>query len=106
LTSAIFPARPGLTDRQLSLDELATRALMSRRSFVRHFKAAAGATPHAWLLNQRLSRAEELLETTRMPIERIADQVGYRSAAVFREQFTARRGVPPRDYRRTFSQTA
>jgi transcriptional regulator GlxA family with amidase domain len=78
---------------------------MSRRSFVRHFKAATGTTPHAWLLSQRLSRAEELLETTGLPIEQIAERVGYRSAAVFREQFAARRGLAPRDYRRTFSHT-
>jgi transcriptional regulator GlxA family with amidase domain len=32
--------------------------------------------------------------------------VGYRSAAVFREQFSARRGVAPRDYRRAFSHSA
>src|SRR6185437_16270312 len=89
-------------DRPLSVDELAARALMSRRSFVRHFKAATGATPHAWLLGQRMSRAEELLETTDRPVEQIAGQVGFRSAAVFREQFAARRGVAPRDYRRTF----
>ena len=90
-------------DRQLPLDELAARALMSRRSFVRHFKAATGAAPHAWLLSQRLSLAEELLETTSLPVEQIAERVGYRSAAVFREQFAARRGLAPRDYRRTFS---
>ena len=84
-------------DRQLSLDELAARALMSRRSFVRHFKAATGAAPHAWLLTQRLSLAEELLETTSLPVEQIAERVGYRSAAVFREQFAARRGLAPRD---------
>jgi len=89
-------------DRRLSLDELAARALMSRRSFARHFKAATGATPHAWLLSQRLSRAEELLETTTLSIEQIAGRVGYRNAAGFRDQFTARRGVPPRDYRQTF----
>jgi transcriptional regulator GlxA family with amidase domain len=89
-------------DRPLSVEELAARALMSRRSFVRHFKAATGATPHAWLLTQRLSRAEELLETTTLTVEQIAGQVGFRSAAVFREQFAARRGVAPRDYRRTF----
>jgi transcriptional regulator GlxA family with amidase domain len=105
LAAVIAWARANL-DRQLSLDELAARALMSRRSFARHFKAATGATPHAWLLSQRLIRAEELLETTTLPIEQIAGQVGYRSAAVFREQFTARRGIPPRDYRRTFHQTA
>jgi transcriptional regulator GlxA family with amidase domain len=46
--------------------------------------------------------AEELLETTTLPVEQIAGQVGFRSAAVFREQFAARRGVAPRDYRRTF----
>jgi transcriptional regulator GlxA family with amidase domain len=103
LAGVIEWARANL-DRPLSLDELATRALMSRRSFVRHFKAATGATPHAWLLSQRLSHAEELLETTSLPIEQIAERVGYRSAAVFREQFAARRGVAPRAWRRTFSQ--
>jgi transcriptional regulator GlxA family with amidase domain len=75
---------------------------MSKRSFVRHFKAATGASPHAWLLAQRFTLAEELLETTDLPIERIAGRIGYLSAAVFREQFTLRRGVAPRDYRRTF----
>jgi transcriptional regulator GlxA family with amidase domain len=102
LAGVIAWARANL-DRPLSLDELAARALMSRRSFVRHFKAATGATPHAWLLSQRLNRAEELLETTGMPIEQVAGRVGYRSAAVFREQFAARRGVAPSAWRRTFS---
>jgi transcriptional regulator GlxA family with amidase domain len=102
LADVIAWARANL-DRQLSLDELAARALMSRRSFVRHFKAATGTTPHAWLLSQRLSQAEELLEATTLSVEQIAERVGYRSAAVFREQFAARRGLAPRDYRRTFS---
>jgi len=105
LADVLAWARANL-DQQISLDELAARALMSRRSFARHFKAATGATPHAWLLSQRLSRAEELLETTMLPIEQIAGQVGYRSAAVFRERFTIRRGIPPRDYRQTFRRTA
>jgi transcriptional regulator GlxA family with amidase domain len=104
LAGVIAWARANL-DRQLSLDELAARALMSRRSLVRHFKAATGTTPHAWLLSQRLSQAEELLEATSLPIEEIAERVGYRSAAVFREQFAARRGLAPRDYRRTFSRS-
>jgi transcriptional regulator GlxA family with amidase domain len=90
-------------DRPLPVDALAARALMSRRSFIRHFKAATGATPHAWLLAQRLNLAEELLETTALPIEQIAQRVGYRNAAVLREQFSLRRGVAPRDYRRTFT---
>jgi transcriptional regulator GlxA family with amidase domain len=104
LAGVIAWARANL-DRPLPLDTLAARALMSRRSFVRHFKAATGATPHAWLLSQRLSLAQELLETTSLPIEQVAERVGYRNAAVFREQFAARQGLAPRDYRRTFSHT-
>ncbi|MEE1752929.1 GlxA family transcriptional regulator [Streptomyces sp. SP18CS02] len=89
--------------RPLPVAELARRALMSRRSFARRFAAATGTTPHAWILGLRLGRAEELLETTDLPIEEIARLVGYGSAAVLREQFVRRRGVPPRTYRRTFT---
>ena len=102
LTDVIAWARANL-DHPLPVETLAARALMSRRSFVRHFKAATGTTPHAWVLSQRLNRAEELLETTDLGIEQVAERVGYHSAAVFREQFTLRRGIAPRDYRRTFS---
>ncbi|MFK0234956.1 helix-turn-helix domain-containing protein [Streptomyces vinaceus] len=49
---------------------------MSKRSFARRFTAATGTTPHAWLRSLRLSRAEELLETTGLPVEEIARQVG------------------------------
>ena len=88
--------------RPLPVDVLAARALMSRRSFIRHFRAATGTTPHAWLVARRLNLAEELLETTELSVQQVAERVGYSSAAVLREQFTRRRGVPPRRYRRTF----
>lgn len=104
LADVIAWARGNL-DRRLPVDELAARALMSRRSFARRFKAATGATPHAWLRAQRLDLAEELLETTDLPVREVARRVGYRDAAVLREQFALRRGVPPRTYRRTFSRS-
>ncbi|MFI9244896.1 GlxA family transcriptional regulator [Streptomyces sp. NPDC053086] len=89
----------------LPVTELARRAMMSKRSFARRFTAATGTTPHAWLRSLRLSRAEELLETTDLPVEEIAHRVGYASAAVLREQFVRRRGIPPRSYRRAFIST-
>jgi len=104
LADVIGWAREHLHDK-LTIEMLAARALMSRRSFIRHFKAATGATPHAWLRTQRLNLAEELLEVTGLTMEQIADRTGYRSAAALREQFTQRRGVPPRDYRRAFART-
>ncbi|MER5930331.1 helix-turn-helix domain-containing protein [Streptomyces sp. NPDC002054] len=90
-------------DHRITVAGLAERALLSPRTFARRFKAATGATPHAWLTAQRLALAEELLETTGLPIEEIARRVGYGSAAVFREQFALRRGVAPRTYRRAFT---
>jgi len=102
LSEVLAWARANL-ERKMSIDELAARALMSRRSFARRFKATTGATPHAWLVAQRLDRAEELLETTDLPVEEIARRAGYGSAAVLREQFILRRGVTPRSYRHTFT---
>ncbi|SOC49209.1 transcriptional regulator, AraC family with amidase-like domain [Blastococcus aggregatus] len=86
----------------LSVDILARRALMSPRTFARRFKATTGTTPHAWLLGQRLSAAETLLEETDAPVEEIARLVGFGTAAGLREQFARRRGVSPRAYRQTF----
>ncbi|MCZ2859315.1 helix-turn-helix domain-containing protein [Blastococcus sp. VKM Ac-2987] len=86
----------------ISVDDLARRALMSSRSFARRFKATTGTTPHAWLLGQRLAAAEELLENSDASIEEIARLVGFGAAAGLREQFGRRRGVSPRAYRQTF----
>ncbi|GGT12531.1 GlxA family transcriptional regulator [Streptomyces purpureus] len=104
-SSVILWARENL-HQSIKIDELASRALMSPRTFARRFQEAMGASPHAWLVNLRLSRAEELLETTDLPVEEVARQVGYTSAAALRHQFMQRRGVPPRSYRRAFSRRA
>ncbi|MFD5765060.1 GlxA family transcriptional regulator [Streptomyces sp. NPDC127049] len=102
LAEVLAWARANLHE-SLTVTELARRAMMSRRTFARRFTSATGTTPHAWLRGLRLSGAEELLETTDLPVEEIARRVGYGSAAVLREQFVRRRGVPPRTYRRTFT---
>jgi transcriptional regulator GlxA family with amidase domain len=104
MAAVIDWAREHLADNP-TVDQLADRAAMSHRSFARHFKAATGAPPHTWLRAQRLTKAEELLENTDLPIERIAHHVGYASATVLREQFIRHRGIAPRDYRRTFNHT-
>ncbi|RSS62720.1 GlxA family transcriptional regulator [Streptomyces sp. WAC06614] len=102
LAAVLAWAREHLAE-PLPVAELARRALMSRRSFARRFAAATGTTPHAWLTGLRVSRAEELLETTNLPVDEVARLVGFGSASVLRAQFVRRRGVPPRSYRRTFT---
>ncbi|RDZ29420.1 helix-turn-helix domain-containing protein [Lysobacter silvisoli] len=89
-------------DRPHSLDALAERALMSRRSFTRRFRQTTGTTVAQWLLNQRLARAQRLLETTDRPIEAIAADTGFGSAVSLRQRFAAQLKTSPTAYRREF----
>ena len=89
-------------ERPISVDELAGRALMSPRSFARHFRAATGTTPHAWLLAQRLQRAQHLLETTDLGVDEVADRCGFGAGTTLRGHFARRFGTSPQAYRRTF----
>jgi transcriptional regulator GlxA family with amidase domain len=89
-------------ETDLSVDELAARALMSPRSFARHFRSATGSTPHAWLLSQRMGCAEHLLESTELSVDEVARRSGLGSAATLRHHFARRLGTSPQAYRRTF----
>jgi len=89
-------------DRQLSVEQLARHATMSPRTFARRFRDVTGTTPHQWLLRQRVLHAQRLLESTDEPVERVAHQCGFSSAAVLREHFTRVTGTNPLTYRRTF----
>jgi transcriptional regulator GlxA family with amidase domain len=90
-------------DEPLTVPALAARAHMSARTFARRFKETTGATPHRWLLDQRLQHAEHLLETTDLPVDAVAGRVGFGSGDTLRHHFAARRGVSPHTYRRTFA---
>ncbi|WP_459649825.1 GlxA family transcriptional regulator [Kitasatospora sp. Ki12] len=89
-------------ERPITTSELAHRARMSPRTFFRRLQAATGTTPLQWLLNQRLARAQSLLEATDLPVEQIGERSGLGSATNLRRHFTARVGVTPTDYRRAF----
>jgi AraC family transcriptional activator FtrA len=87
----------------LDVPELARRAAMSPRTFARQFRLQTGATPHQWLMHQRLLDAQRRLETTSESIERIAEAVGLETAATLRHYFSRALGTTPTAYRRRFS---
>jgi transcriptional regulator GlxA family with amidase domain len=89
-------------DQPLSLDALAERAAMSRRSFTRHFRQATGTTVGRWLQNQRLARAQRLLETSTRSIDAVALETGFGSAVSLRQHFAAAFSTSPSGYRRQF----
>jgi len=90
-------------DRDLTVDLLAARAHMSSRTFARRFKADYGTTPAAWLARQRIIQAQRLLERTEWGLDRIADECGFGSAAVLRQNFARVLGVTPTAYRARFA---
>jgi transcriptional regulator GlxA family with amidase domain len=87
----------------LALPILARRVAMSTRTFCRRFGEQVGTTPAAWIARARIARAQRLLETTDLSVERVAEAVGFHSSTVLRERFTRFLGTSPHAYRRSFS---
>jgi AraC family transcriptional activator FtrA len=85
-----------------TIAKMAAAAAMSQRTFARRFSDATGSSPGAWLTAQRLSVARDLLETTDLSMERVAEEVGMGSATNLRSHFTIHVGIPPNIYRKQF----
>lgn len=86
-----------------SLDRVAAEAGLSRRTFTRRFQTSIGTSFGEWLTQRRIEQAQRLLESTDDSIEAIAFQSGFGTATSLRQHFAARLGVPPMQYRRSFS---
>ncbi|MFF2377265.1 helix-turn-helix domain-containing protein [Streptomyces xiamenensis] len=89
-------------DQPLTVEDLARRANLSSRQLGRQFRTVTGTTPLQWLLNQRIRRAQELLEATGDSVDTIAAATGMGTATTLRRHFRRALGVPPDSYRRTF----
>ena len=89
-------------EKDLTIDQLARKALMSSRTFARRFRADMGTTPAAWLNRQRIIRAQQLLEETDRTLEAIAQDTGFGTAAVMRHHFLKVLQTTPTAYRRAF----
>ncbi len=86
----------------LTIDMLADRACMSRRSFTRRFQQTTGESFSRWLLDQRIIVAQRFLEKTDQPIDLIASQVGFASATSLRRHFLKSLKTSPSRYRKEF----
>ena len=90
----------------LTIEQLARRALMSTRTFARKFRAELGTTPAAWLNRQRILRAQQLLEESDEGLEQVAQEAGFGTASVMRHHFLKVLGTTPSTYRRAFGARA
>lgn len=89
-------------DSEITVADLAARAHMSVRSYLRHFKQCSGTSPIRWLIERRVQASLALLETSDAPIDEIAAATGFATATTFRHHFARAMRTSPSAYRRAF----
>ncbi|GIL40707.1 GlxA family transcriptional regulator [Roseiterribacter gracilis] len=87
----------------VSTQTLADRCGLGARTFVRHFKAATGRLPAAYLQALRIEAAKSMLERDTKAIQSISTEVGYDDVAFFRSLFKRSTGMTPAEYRAHFA---
>jgi transcriptional regulator GlxA family with amidase domain len=88
----------------LTRADLAAHARTSVRTLTRRFQDETGLSPLQWLLNQRVLRAQELLETTDLPMNQVAQLSGLATTDSLRQHLSRRTGLTPSAYRAAFTQ--
>lgn len=89
----------------LTVELLADQAHMSRRTLNRRFAETTGTSPLDWVTNLRVRQAKDLLETTALSMEEIADRCGFGSAPTLRHHFRSRVKLSPSTYRARFQRS-
>jgi transcriptional regulator GlxA family with amidase domain len=89
----------------LTVERMASRAVMSQRTFARVFVAEMGVTPAHYLERIRLEHAVRMLETTGISLEEAARESGFTGCEQLRRAFQRHRGITPQEYRDRFRTT-
>ncbi|WP_298397738.1 AraC family transcriptional regulator [Sphingobium sp.] len=97
--TAYIDARLG---RTLATQELALVTSLSPGHFCRAFKASMGETPHAYIIRQRIRRAQTLMLDTRHSLSQIASACGLTDQAHLTRLFKRMVGTTPLLWRRTW----
>jgi transcriptional regulator GlxA family with amidase domain len=92
----------GNLHRRISVEELVARVPTSKRNLTRRFRDATGESPREYIQRVRIDRAKSLLETSDLPVEQIAEQVGYADTSAFTRQFSSQTLMTPKEYRNRF----
>ena len=86
--------------------ELAGTVNLTERTFLRRFVNATGLKPTQYIQRLRVQKACELIESSLLPFERVALEVGYEDTSSFRKTFAKITGQTPREFRNRFSREA
>ncbi|MFM2480712.1 helix-turn-helix domain-containing protein [Celerinatantimonas sp. YJH-8] len=83
---------------ELTIKQLAQIAFLSPTQFKKRFKQALGNSVFQYLTQLRMEKAKALLIHTDLPIQQIAEQVGYQDQSAFSRRFTNYTGLSPRAF--------
>lgn len=84
----------------LTLEQIAAAAIISRRECLRCFQSCIQKTPFEYLMDYRLRMAEQMLRTTTHSITDVAMRAGFGTGAYFTKCFRESRGITPGQYRK------
>jgi AraC-like DNA-binding protein len=88
------------SDSGNSIGDIASECHLSRAYFIRAFARTTGRTPHQWLLEQRVTEARVLIETTEKPLAEIAMICGFSDQSHLSRVFLKLCGATPGAWRR------
>lgn len=85
---------------QITLQSLAEHFFISKTSLIYIFKKHTSCSPIDFLLNVRLTKAKEMLVSTKKSVEEIAEACGFSSANYFGLIFKKKEGLSPMQYKK------
>jgi transcriptional regulator GlxA family with amidase domain len=88
---------------KLTVDELAGRFQIGRRTFERRFKKATSNTVIEYIQRVKVEAAKKQLETGRKTVNEVMYDVGYSDTKAFRDVFRKVTGMSPVDYRHKYN---
>lgn len=98
LQSALEYARKNLR-KSLTVEELADAVHVSARQLSRLFRAETGKSPAKAIEGLRLEAARLMIEQSRLSLDAIAREAGFRDRRHMREVFVRGYGIPPQSLR-------
>lgn len=87
----------------ISLEALANLVNLSPSYFSRKFQEEIHESPRQYWLKKRLEHAEKLIKNTKIPLNKIAKQVGFNNYSHFSNQYKNKYGLSPRAFRNSES---
>lgn len=91
---------------KISIEDLASLAKTSRRTFERRFKEATNNTPVEYIQRVRIEAAKKFFEASRKNVSEVMYDVGYTDTKAFRDIFKKITGLKPIEYRNKFARVA